>query len=256
MLKQPLCFQEIKASPNLFKLFRDSKILLKLIGTPFSVDVQVMSLCLRFSCFMLKLLWNGRVYSNWWHFPFYSKCSWLQQEKLYPVYSSFLYPETCNKWLFLGLYPSFTVKSMKGLEDAGIWCLLLMHSCMYVSGNFTYGFSSLKHEGQVGLVGREAALLTDCSRSTYVQNWRGGYDAVFWDRDVRSDGALHSAGSWSTRRGQVAAVCHALKTSSLRALLKLWQHDSATCSSLLFRGSRYLTAWVQRYWWQGKAEGL
>lgn len=56
--------------------------------------------------------------------------------------------------------------------------------------------------------------------------------AVFQDREVLCGGMLNSANLWHC--GIAAAPC-ALKTSSLRALLSLWQRDSIACSSLLFR---------------------
>lgn len=35
MFKQAVCFQETKVSSNIFKLFKVSKIILKLVDTPF-----------------------------------------------------------------------------------------------------------------------------------------------------------------------------------------------------------------------------
>ena len=55
---------------------------------------------------------------------------------------------------------------------------------------------------------------------------------VFQDREVLCGGMLNSANLWGC---EIAAAQCALKTSSLRALLNLWQRDSIACSSLLFR---------------------
>lgn len=43
------------------------------------------------------------------------------------------------------------MKQIKGLEDAFLWCPILMHSCSYVSGDFLCSLFSLKHEAEGGL---------------------------------------------------------------------------------------------------------
>lgn len=158
------------------------------------------------------------------------------------VHSNFLYAEVN---IFIGLCSSFVAKQIKGLEDAFVWCLILMHSCSYVSGDFLYSLFGLKHEGQDGLDTGVAAPSPGCSQSTYVQNQRGGCGAVLYGQRCNT---LWWGSEFSRLLGHLDGVgCNTMsyfKVHQFGGSAKVWQHDNKTNPPLLFGGCWYSTAWA------------